>query len=81
MLKKIVGLFPQSVQDFYHDRGLLHELMVDVAGEGPLAEQTLILLTKIFEADAKAVVFFAKMGLISNLLKKCEKQDTLIGLL
>ena len=38
-------------------------------------------MTKIFEADAKAVVFFAKMGLLSNLLKKYEKKETLIKLL
>lgn len=81
MLLKTAQPYPKSVQDFYHDRAMLHELMVDVASEGPQAKQTLILLTKIFETDAKSVVFFAKMGLLSNLLMKYEKQDDPLELL
>ena len=60
---------------------MLHEVMTDIASEGPLAKESLTLLTKLFKIDAKAVVFFAKMGLISNLLKKYEQENTVMPLL
>jgi hypothetical protein len=81
MLAKTSVVFPKYTQDFYHDRSMLHEVMTDVASEGPLAKESLTLLIKLFKADAKAVVFFVKMGLLSNLLKKYEQEITLMPLL